>query len=187
MLVGPSKAILKLVRQLVPKVTPKEIADSVRRLDIRIESPAVTLPDAAHPRPRRSGSVKPPKATGEKADRAGPAVSLTDLIGAALIKPGTRLFRRYRGHDIEATLLPDSSVRFKGQDYRTCSTAAEVARGTVSGRRMNTNGWVFWQFADATGKSRTLDTPRRAFRERWAPSSATPPLRLAGDAPAAAG
>jgi hypothetical protein len=39
-----------------------------------------------------------------------------------------------------------------------------MARSTIMGRRMNTNGWTFWQIRDANGQKRTLAEAREAFR-----------------------
>jgi hypothetical protein len=177
LLSGPGKTIIKLVRQQVPKLTPKEVADSIRRLNILIESPAVRFPEQGQTQPDRIRRVTPHRDGKKKKRGPGPGVSLADLLGAGMIKPGVRLFRRYKSRDLEAQLLPDGSVRFGNENFRTCSTAAEVARKSVTGRRMNTNGWVFWQFADSSGKPAVLDTLRRTFIERR-PSA--PPLRLAG-------
>jgi len=62
-------------------------------------------------------------------------------------------------------------AHFQGTKYKTCSSAADFARGTVTGRRMNTNGWVFWQYRDEGGKLVPLDVPRREFLKRRASSS----------------
>src|SRR5262249_4942129 len=109
----------------------------------------------------RTGGTRPPKPKKQKGTRSDYGVTLADGIAAGSITPPLRLFRKYKGRLIEAELLPDASVVFQGQNYPSCSTAAEFARGTVTGRRMNTNGWVFWQYQDAEGKRRTLDEARQ--------------------------
>jgi DNA-binding transcriptional ArsR family regulator len=88
-------------------------------------------------------------------------VSLANLIAAGILSPPVKLFRRYKGTRLEATLLGDGSVEFKGQRFQTCSGAAEAARETVSGGRMNTNGWVFWQYKTPDGKRLLLRDARR--------------------------
>ncbi len=88
---------------------------------------------------------------------------LADIIAAGMLLPPLKLFRKYKGKVLEASLLPDGSVEFGQERYRTCSTAAEVARSTVTGRKMNTNGWDFWQYLGPDGKARTLAAVRRAF------------------------
>jgi hypothetical protein len=55
----------------------------------------------------------------------------------------------------------DGRVEFQGRQYDSCATAAEHARGTVTGRRMNTNGWSFWQYLGDDGKEHQLDEARQ--------------------------
>jgi hypothetical protein len=64
---------------------------------------------------------------------------------------------------MEAKLLPDGAVEFDGTRFDSCSTAAETARSTITGRKMNTNGWSFWQYQDANGKTLTLFDARERF------------------------
>src|SRR5262249_35710621 len=90
-------------------------------------------------------------------------VALADIIGAGLLSPPVRLFREYRGKLMEAMLLPDSGVEFQGKRFDSCSTAAEFARSTITGRKMNTNGWSFWQYLDANGKKLLLLDVRERF------------------------
>jgi hypothetical protein len=66
------------------------------------------------------------------------------------------LFRKYKGQEVEAKLLTDGKVEFQGTIYDTCSTAAEWARASVTGQRMHTNGWTFWQWRSGDGKIQTL-------------------------------
>jgi len=91
----------------------------------------------------------------------GEGVALTDLIAAGILSPPLKLLRKYKGKMLEATLLAGGVVEFQGQRYDTCSGAAEAARATVSGHRMNTNGWTFWQYRDAAGKRHGLDDARK--------------------------
>jgi hypothetical protein len=88
---------------------------------------------------------------------------LADLIAAGLLVTPVRLFRKYKGHDLESTLLSDGVVEFQGAKFDSCSSAAEAARETVTGRRMNTNGWSFWQYLDKDGKKTTLFDLRKRF------------------------
>jgi len=82
-----------------------------------------------------------------------------------------RLTKHYKGHDLEAELLGDGTVVFQGESFETCSSAAEAARGTITGRKMNTNGWTFWQYPNADGKLVCLDEARREFQLRASPLS----------------
>jgi hypothetical protein len=69
----------------------------------------------------------------------------------------------YKGKIMEGTLLLDGTLEFQQKRYNTCSTAAEIARGTLTGRRMHTNGWDFWQFLDSSGKTRILSDARQSY------------------------
>jgi hypothetical protein len=89
-------------------------------------------------------------------EKAHFGVTLIELIQAKYLPTPLRLFRKYKGNVLEATLHSDGSVEFQAKRYPTCSTAAEIARGTVTGRRMNTNGWSFWQYRDGQGKALEL-------------------------------
>jgi hypothetical protein len=160
------KGLIRLIRKRTPKLSPKEIAQSLRRLEFRIESPALTF----EPTPTTRAVItvqkerKGRKGAGKKAAETRKVlgqVSLTSLIAASVITAPIRLFRKYKGHDLEAKLLPNGKVEFQGETYDTCSTAAEHARATVTGKKMNTNGWAFWQFMDANGKKRCLDDARQ--------------------------
>jgi hypothetical protein len=98
---------------------------------------------------------------GEASDIGGHGTTLASLIMAGCLSAPLQLFRNYKGHRLEATLLPDGAVEFQGQRYETCSAAGEAARQSVTGKRQNTNGWVFWQYEGAEGKTLTLAAARQ--------------------------
>ena len=178
------RRFVKLIRSVAQKLTPKEIAESLRRLDIRIEPPA-NLPDAAGTAAEtggRSAAAKRAWETRRAKDGLGSesaarttdggrgkkrkpyiGVSLAEIIAAGILKPPLRLFRKYRGKTMEGTLAKDGAVEFDGEVYKSLSTAAEAARKSIMGRRMNTNGWSFWQYTDSDGKTRTLEHPRSQY------------------------
>lgn len=160
------KGLLRLIRKRTPKLLPKEIAQSLRRLEIRIDSPSALFEPTAKSKTIAAPTVKKQKqlAAGKKAAetrKQTASVTLESLIRASLLAPPLRLFRKYKGHQLEATLLPNGKIEFRGSTYDTCSTAAEYARGAVTGRKMNTNGWVFWQYLDKDGKKQILDAVRQ--------------------------
>jgi hypothetical protein len=162
MLDTPDKGLIRLIRKKASKLNAKDVAQSLRRLDFRIESPALVGPPAG------AGSPSARKPTGGRekpgaSKRAGFGVTLADLISAGLLSPPLRLFRKYKGQEVEATLLPEGTVQFQGMSYDSCSTAAELARATITKRKMNTNGWNFWQHLDAGGQRATLADVRRKF------------------------
>jgi hypothetical protein len=167
MVESADKKFVRLIRAHLPDLAPKEIAESLRRLEVRIDSPSAPLEQASQPR-KAPAAQRPPKRQRRAVTKAGPRaggmpVTLADVIAASLLAPPVTLFRKYKGHRLEATLLPDGRVEFQGDPYDSCSTAAEFARSTVTGRRMNTNGWVFWQYLGQDGKPHLLDEVRQNF------------------------
>jgi hypothetical protein len=162
LLTGREKGLIRLIRRKVTELHPKQIVESLRRLDVDIESPSPVQdpgprPPDPGPKPRR------PKPTLRRDGKKHFGVKLADIIGAGLLTPPVRLFRKYKGKILDATVLADGAVEFQGQRFDSCSTAADVARSTVTGRRMHTNGWVFWQYLDQEGKTRTLVDIRNKF------------------------
>jgi hypothetical protein len=164
------RSLVRIIRQREPKLTPKDIVESLRRLDIRIES-VTPLPEPTPHVRKSSGAARQPTAgKGKLRPKAAKTkkhfgVSLSEVIDAGLLTPPVRLFRKYKGQLMEATLLDDGSVEMRGERYPSCSTAAETARSFVTGRVMNTNGWSFWQYLDANGKARTLFDAREKYLE----------------------
>jgi hypothetical protein len=167
MVESADRKLVRLIRAHLPDLAPKEIAESLRRLEVRIDSPSAPLEQVSQLR-KPPGSQRPPKRQRKAVTKAGPraggvAVTLADVIAASLLAPPVTLFRKYKGHRLEATLQPDGRVEFRGDPYDSCSTAAEYARSTVTGRRMNTNGWSFWQYLGQDGKPHLLDEIRQNF------------------------
>lgn len=157
--------LVRLVRGEVADLSPREIAESIRRLDVRIEPPPAwnrgPQQQGAGEIPRRKKSLV--SRSGKKGKRTEFGVGLKELIDAKMVEVPLALFRKYKGKRLQATLLPDGSVEFQGKAFSTCSRAAERARETVTGKRMNTNGWSFWQFTDSDGKTRELLDARAAY------------------------
>jgi predicted type IV restriction endonuclease len=161
----PDRKLVLLIRKRIPDLSPKEISESIRRLDIRVESPEA--PYEPGQRPKASLAKQRVKKAGDRRRRKRSefGVLLADVIAAGLLSPPVQLFRKYRGQRVESTLLPDGKIDYQGTVYDSCSTAAEVARQVVVGRRMNTNGWDFWQYLDQDGKRRTLAHARQRLLE----------------------
>ncbi len=162
------KGLVRLIRRKGVKLAPKEIIQSLQRLEIRIESPTARIEGANRtPADPPIGSRKKRRlAAGRKASdarRLWGSITLRDLIMAGLLASPLKLFRKYKGQQLDATLQSDGRLEFRGTDYESCSTAAEYARATVVGRRMNTNGWDFWQYLDSQGKKRTLNQARKEY------------------------
>ena len=169
MLGAPDRGLVRLIRKRLPQLKPKEISESLARLDVQIESPesfAPSPPTASKTAGKKEGTGKPKKGQTDKGTRTDFAVAMTDLIASGVLDPPVKLFKKYKGQDMEATLLFDGSVKFQGSTYSSCSAAAEAARRTVTGRKMNTNGWRFWQYRDEQGKIQFLADARQRFLDK---------------------
>jgi hypothetical protein len=170
MLSPPDKGLVRLIRQREPKLFPKDIAESLRRLDVRIESVSpLPEPASSNRKARKRSSRTANVAKKERAKTVGThkhfGVPLSELIEAGVLSPPLKLFRKYKGQMMEATLLRDGSVEMRGTRYPTCSAAAEAARAPLlaTGQKVNTNGWLFWQFVDAKGKKLMLLDARKKY------------------------
>lgn len=161
----PDPSVVRLISKRVDKLSAGSVKASLRRVRIQFDFPpgADDLVESAVV----SDETKRHKAKGQakRKKKAHVGVSLNDLIDTGILKPPLKLVKRYKGHDLEATVHADGSVTFNGTSYNSGSTAAEHARATVTGRPMNTNGWAFWQFVGKDGKRRSLDELRQQFLE----------------------
>ncbi len=132
--------------------SPTPLPDTgVRDRGVAIASPRRTQPGKRKPRKPRPGPT-------------APGVSLADIVASRLLMPPLKLFRKYKGKTLEATLLANGSVEFQGVPHASCSAAASTARSTITGQPMATNGWEFWQYVDGNGRKLTLADARNAYR-----------------------
>jgi hypothetical protein len=150
------RKLVLLIRRRTADLSPKDIVASLRRLDIRIEAPESPYEPRNPPKP--TPSIR--KGNGKRIEGG---IALADLIRAGILSSPLRLFRKYKGQLVEASVLSDGAVEFQGQSYRTSSAAAEAARKSITGKRLNTNGWTFWQYQSADGKTLTLADARKRF------------------------
>ena len=164
MLESRDKGLVRPIHRKVPKLKPRQVAESLRRLEMRIDSPPV--------RPLAGGNAVAPTATlaipvGLRSRRKPKAqAGLADLCAAGVLKAPARLFCMYKGHALEARLLGDGIVEFQDRKYASPSAAGEAARAAVTGRKMSTNGWSFWQVEGDGGKPQTLGQIRKAYLNR---------------------
>jgi predicted type IV restriction endonuclease len=150
------RKLVLLIRRRTADLSPKDIVASLRRLDIRIEAPESPYEPRNPPKP--TPQIR--KASGKRIEGG---IALADLIAAGILSSPLRLFRKYKGQLVEAGVLSDGAVEFQGQRYQTSSAAAEAARKSITGKRLNTNGWTFWQYQSADGKTLTLADARKRF------------------------
>jgi predicted type IV restriction endonuclease len=143
-LVDAAEQLVPLIRERIRDLSDGEIAQSIRRLDIRIEAPESPYEPSKPVKPLHLGQTE----VGEIEVQGD--ITLAALIAAKILPAPLKLFRKTKGQTVEADLLPDGKVRFQGVDYPSCSQAAGVARGQITGSGPKpTNGWVFWQYRDA--------------------------------------
>ncbi|HVL12633.1 MAG TPA: hypothetical protein VM529_08715, partial [Gemmata sp.] len=123
----PDKRLVGLIRAKETALAPRDVLDSLRRLTVRIEQPPLHHPPASagrkaakstEPKPAATKMVK--KADGPKTQKVY-GIGLAEIIRAGRLAAPLRLFRRYRGKMMEASLLPDGPVEFDGRSYDTCS------------------------------------------------------------------
>jgi len=176
--VDPDPSLVRLAKKKLKDLPTKDITASLRRVQATFDfpvDPAAFFGKPARGSQRtekgtkgkaRSEAARKAWVTRKKSGKAHIGVSLADIIEAGLLKTPLKLTRHYKGHDLKAELLPSGMVRFEGETYKSCSLAADYARGSITGRRMNTNGWVFWQYRDEDGNLVELDTARQEFLKR---------------------
>jgi predicted type IV restriction endonuclease len=155
----PDPSLIRVVKKRAKELSSQEIKASLQRVRANFDFPVQPERTSDARKLRRSAIAK-------KIWENIRAVSLVGLIQAGFLKPPLKLTRRYKGHDLEAELLPDGTVAFRGKSFRSPSTAATFARSTVIGQRKNTNGWVFWRYRDEHGKTVPLDAARQEFLKR---------------------
>jgi predicted type IV restriction endonuclease len=155
----PDPSLIRLVKKRVKELSSQDIKTSLRRVRANFAYPV--QPEGPSVARKTRGSI-----IAKKAWETRHAASLVGLIQAGLLKPPLKLSRRYKGHDLEAELMPDGTVVFQGKHFRTLSAAASFAGSTVIGRRINTDGWLFWRYCAEDGKMVPLNMARQEFLKR---------------------
>jgi hypothetical protein len=97
---SPDKRLIRLIRSREPKLGPKDILESLRRLDIRIES-ATPIPEASAASRRPVAPVEPIIKARSKAAKSKKhkiqvfGVPLPELIRSGYLGVPLKLFRKY--------------------------------------------------------------------------------------------
>lgn len=152
LLARPDAAIVKLVSQDVAGRTPKEIAESIRRL---VPHMTIPTPDLMQ------------KPRGEK--RAAPGArrvvkgELAAILAAGILQAPVTLRSRYKDGHVEAVLQADGQILFDGKLYGSCSAAGAMGKKKIDGTAKATNGWVFWTYRDPSGREVPLTEARDAL------------------------
>jgi len=157
-LLSPRNAsIVRLIQKTTQGIGPKEIRESLKRADIQIDFPV--MPVDGKRVPRKKGTAR--------SASTSTTPTLVDLIKAGRIMPPFALEAEYKGRKFTASIQADGTVLFAGTAYNSLSTAAGMARATVTkqppGRKYpQTNGWTFWKFRDPeTGRLCSTDVLRK--------------------------
>jgi hypothetical protein len=165
--------LIRLIRKKTPELTPSDIRESLKRADIRIDFPVVSVSSQSSAEEVEDEATPPVKVVEKtKAGRKTLnilGVQIVDLIRANLIKPPLKLEKEYKGEHLEAEVQQDGTIVFDGETYRSLSLAAAFARksiiGAPEGRKYpQTNGWVFWRYHDpVTGRLEEIDVLRQRY------------------------
>jgi hypothetical protein len=131
---------LWLVRKLVDFQDPKIVA---------YELPDEYAPtyDSAFMSPPLNGS------NGSLQRRIIQDISMADLIGANLLKPGDTLNMTIQSGEeekktFEGTLSADGSLSILGRKISSISDAAVFCMNQAGGSQRTANGWIFWRTAE---------------------------------------
>jgi hypothetical protein len=165
--------LIRLRRKRTPELAPSQIRESLKRADIRIEFPVVSVSSpslATEVEDESSPTVQVvEEAEGSQKALNIPGVQVSDLIRTNLVEPPLRLEKFYKGTHLEAEIRSDGTIIFDGETYRSLSSAAAYARksiiGAPEGRKYpQTNGWVFWKYHDLeTGRLEEIDVLRQRY------------------------
>src|SRR5215211_4646871 len=160
-------SLIRLIRKKTPGLTPSEIRESLKRADIRIDFPVVSISSQSSAEEVEDEEAPPVKVVerteGGRKTLNIPGVQVIDLIRANFIEPPLKLEKEYKGRHLEAEVQQDGTIVFDGDSYRSLSLAAAFARKSIIGAPVGrkypqTNGWVFWKCRDPeTGKLEEID------------------------------
>jgi hypothetical protein len=179
---GPDPSFVRLIRNRLPQLSPAEIKDSLIRLRVTLDFPAVPatppsardIPDGEPHLPKEDPPVdEPPSETGTP----WRDVTLQDIVRAGLVRLPLEIQKDYKGHHLVGRITPEGNASWGGREYSSLSTAAGMARASVIGippgrKYPQTNGWIFWQFVDVNGSVKPLDVLRQRYYSRDASTSA---------------
>lgn len=171
LLYNDDAGLIRLIRKKTPELTPSEIRESLKRADIRIDFPLVSVSSQPPVREKNQAteSVETNDKEGTQKTLNIPGVKVVDLIQANLIQPPLKLEKEYKGRHLEAEIQQDGTIVFDGETYRSLSLAAAFARksiiGTPADRKYpQTNGWTFWKYHDSkAGKLEEIDVLRQRY------------------------
>src|SRR5215203_2299368 len=138
-------SLIKLIRKRTPELVPSEIRESLKRADIHIDFPVVSVSSQSADRETEHEEVQTveivEKEEGKQKTINIPGVQVVDLIRANVIQPPLKLEKRYKGRHLEAVIQQDGTILFNGETYRNPSPAAGFARKSIIGRPVGSKGY----------------------------------------------
>jgi hypothetical protein len=172
----PSPWLVRGLARSVEGLAASDIRAALTRARISLDFPPAVMAEtneATTPVPPPAASSTPPPTTPPTTRTRKVAerydVTVKDLLDAGLIRPGMELRQRYLGQEVRATIEHDGRVRHGDQVYNSLSIAAGAARVAVKGpppdgrRYYQTNGWTFWEYTDAGGTQKPIETLRKQY------------------------
>jgi hypothetical protein len=173
---NPDPAFVRLLRNRLPQLSPAEVKDSLIRLRVTLDFPAVpatALSTGDIPDGEPSPGKEDPLVELSQPEQGTPwrTVTLQDIIEAGLLKLPLEIQKTYKGHHLVGRITAEGNAAWGGREYNSLSTAAGMARasviGTPPGRKFpQTNGWTFWHFVDADSRAKPLDVLRQRYYSR---------------------
>jgi hypothetical protein len=112
-------SLIRLIRKRTPELTPSEIRESLKRADIRIDFPVVSVSSQTLAREEVEDEETPPVEIVEKTKEGLntlniPGVKVSDLIRTSLVEPPLMLEKIYKGAHLEAEIQPDGTIPYEG-------------------------------------------------------------------------
>jgi hypothetical protein len=95
--------------------------------------------------------------------RADTDATLQHLIRSGAVVAPMEIYKRYKGHDVRATIERDGTITCFGKTFTSLSYAAIEVVLKLNPTRVSPqeNGWRFWQYLDPqSGEYRQMDTLR---------------------------
>src|SRR5829696_1765472 len=114
-------SLIRLIRKRTPELAPSEIRESLKRADITIDFPVVSVSSQSADRETEHEEAQTVEVVDKtKAGRKTlniPGVQVIDLIRANLIEPPLKLEKEYKGSHLEAEIQQDGNIVFDGDTY----------------------------------------------------------------------
>jgi len=175
----PDASLVRLVKKRVNDLSTRDIRASLARVQVRFDFPVELEPQEVSTTGAKKADIptkRRPAKSGSKGGFPDTTRKFLDLgvkmneVAAVLIREGflrapLALTAEYRAQTLEARLLPDGKVTFKGRTYKSPSGAGANAKSAVAGHPVPTDGWQFWHYRNQTGDLVPLDAARQEFQK----------------------